>query len=165
MKLNIQEEVNQEISYFAIIFQKYGWEIEDTSCLLKDVDFVVNPTGVNEEWKRKLTIEMFPSILSYVEKIPSKGGNYVTKIWIECKLSWENDGERTRDFWKDETAKKIADYITKELETLGLTSFFDEDSFRSRFSRPKVSIHNDIVSMSFYLNKDYPQGYWSNHTL
>ena len=48
------------------------------------------------------------------------------------------------------------------IKEFGYTPFHDEDAFCGYFSR---EVHQDMVTFKMYLNPDFPEGYWSNHTL
>ena len=40
--------------------------------------------------------------------------------------------------------------------------FKDEDSFMGYFSKED---HKGWTKLKFYINEEYPKGYWGNHTL
>jgi hypothetical protein len=90
-----------------------------------------------------------------------ENNNQSIKIWIAFKFETHKDSCKYQE--NSGRLIKIANCLKEELKNLNLNSFKDEDAFCGIFSRPKID--NDFVSFNFYLNKDYPQGYWYNHTL
>ena len=64
---------------------------------------------------------------------------------------------------------KLREYMDKQIEFFvekfvknGWKMFHDEDSYRGYFSKEDK---NGYTRLKFYLNREYPKGYWQNHVL
>ena len=53
-------------------------------------------------------------------------------------------------------------FVLEELNKMELHPFHDEDAFYGHFAK---SEHKGWTELKFYLNKNYKDGYWENHTL
>jgi len=77
-------------------------------------------------------------------------------VTLNKDVKWPEDCPRIR---------KLAKFFQEELSRIGLKPFMDEDAFMNHFYSPKVNENLNVTSIGFYLNKDYPDGMWVNHTL
>lgn len=152
---NLYDQVDEEINFFAQKFTEAGWTREDDAYLYKDVGFDVHPDAANEEWKTKASLTLFPELLSYTEN-----SKYILSPWLACKISVAN-GEG-----QDERLKELTSLLVKDIESFGFKTFYDEDApFGGKFVRPEEKENMGSYSTRCYINKDYPNGYWENHTL
>ena len=162
MNTNFYSEVENEIEFFVDKFKLIGWNQEDTAYLTKKLPFTTNPTAKNDEWQHSIGLVLYPIILSYYEKQPVRG--YATKIWIQCRVGIDYN-PLVKYPAECPRLKKVTDFLKEEINKIGYKSFYDEDSYNGNFSQPEYKQNLGEIRVSFYLNKDYPDGYWENHTL
>ena len=149
------QEIETEVQYFLEKFIANGWKQEDTAYITKQVDIITSPNTKN---KNGLGLVLYPNLLSYSEKDSESYGS--TKIWIACRATISDIEDK---YPIDERAYDIAKLIRKECEDIGIKLFHDEDAFGGYFSK-QFNKHNEM-EIKCYFNKDYPTGYWENHTL
>lgn len=101
---------------------------------------------------------LYAELLSYTED-----SKYMLTPWICGRISVTP--EDIKDQKSSERLRFIAKTIQNDLKQLNIKAFFDEDAFLYNFSRPEFNQRRDSVSIKFYINKDYPDGYWENHTI
>ncbi len=155
MNIQLKDMINNEIEHFINIFILNGWVREDTEIIRKKVEFIVHPEFKNN--KNKICLCLYPEILYYYDNNQQN-----IKIWIAFKFETTKDNKVK--YQSDSiTLNKIGDWLKAELKKMNLIPFKDEDSFNNIFSKPEIK--DEWVSFNFYLNKDYPNGYWCNHTL
>jgi len=119
----------------------------------KDIDAITDIlTAAGAEYEDHATIvyddifiTLYPEFISYMTG--GKGVPVETRyeMWIACTVEEDN-------------IEAIADKIKAFVKTLSIKPFYDEDAYKCIFKKDKYQI-------TFYLNPDYPNGYWSNHTL
>lgn len=97
-----------------------------------------------------LMIYLSPYIMSYTKEF---GKGYNREIWIECQLV----------VGRKENIKDSAIFMVEEFKKLPLKPFKDEDAFFQYFNKTRYI--DDDHAISFYMNPDYPAGWWCNHTL
>jgi len=155
---NLYPEVVEQLDYFVEKFKSIGWKQEDLHYLIRDTDFITHPDSVNEKFKHQFGMVLYAKLLSYNED-----NKYNLTPWICCSITispedikYQSDSKRL---------KQVANLIKSDLSTLGIKPFSDEDSFQGNFSKPQLHKDRDSVSMQFYINKDYPNGYRENHTI
>ena len=100
-----------------------------------------------QEWP--VGIVFYSELLEYEEE-----GRDVLTPWIVGRLEVEET-----DYNK---LIKYARFILSELDEMGITPFHDEDSFHGYFAKHGNKAWTEI---KFYINEEYPNGYWENHTL
>jgi len=160
MKTNFYKEIDDEVQFFVEKFKEIGWEQEDTAYLTKRLPFITNPDARNDEWKYSVGLVLYPELLSYI------GDNRGTdEIWICCRVGINTDEEIEKDPWRSKRLTQLTDYLKEEIKKIGWKAFYDEDAFRYNFTRPEIKKNLGEVRICFYLNKDYPEGVWENHTL
>ncbi len=161
MNINLYNKIQDEINYFINIFVKNGWTINEfKDGVEKQVEFDVNPSAVNTYCKNLISIYFKYNLLTYYKK---DTGCVITP-WIKCNIHIENN-EYIEYINECPRLINVVEYIRLELDRIGLKPFFDEDSFYNIFCKPKENKNVGSVSTSFYLNIDYPGGFWCNHTL
>lgn len=154
--LNLWPEAEKEVQFFVEKFVQNGWQQDDTSYIHKGVDFITSPDANNEEWKRKVSLVLYPSLLGY-----GRDGKEVTEVWIKCRTTVMQPSEGPA--YDNDLLVNVAKFLQKEIEAIGWKAFYDEDAFHGNFTRPEGG--KDYTEFAFYLNQAYPEGYWENHTL
>lgn len=152
MKIDLSSKIDEEISIIVNRLVSNNWVQEDVSYVRKDLGFVLNSTFKN---KNHIALCLFPKILFFNKK---------AEVWIQCRLSFEYDYNYRSNFYKDSRIEKICSTIIEEFMDINLTPFYDEDAFRYFFTKPNVK-HNKFIDISFFVNIDYPNGFWQNHTI
>ncbi len=159
MNLNLYQQINEETEFFRNQFIKNGWKNEHGNFLYKDIGFQTNPSSKNKEWQTMVSMTLSCKILSYIQE-----NKNVKSIWIKGTLTIEENLE-VRYPEECPRLKKVADWMKKELEVIGYLPFKDEDAFKQYFSRPVEKNNTGQSEMSFYINQNYPNGFWHNHTI
>lgn len=153
MRLNLQAELKDEIEWHISNFVAQGWENYNSSCLCKS--FSINSDKHDNEILIGLILE--PTLLRY-DHITGVNGKKiyedVTCSWISGKII-VNSELLTED---------LVQLIKEDIKNLPVKPFYDEDAYFGIFTKPrKVNSHDS--EFTFYINKDYPKGYWQNHIL
>jgi len=138
-RINLRNYIDDQLEFFIEKFKENGWKQEDIHYVSKNTDL--------QEWP--LGIVFYSELLEYTEKKKE-----VLTPWIVGRLEVE-----TTEYDK---LFEYADFILNELDQIDIHPFYDEDSFRGYFSK---SNHQGWTKLKFYINKEYPDGYWENHTL
>lgn len=139
IKLNLKPWMDSELFYFIEKFRSHGWKQED-------VHYVTKITHL-QEWE--LGIVFYLELLEYTEN-----GEGCIAPWIVGMLEVE-----TTDHVK---LREYTDFILDELNKMDIKPFHDEDAFMGYFSKED---HKGWTELKFYINQNYPDGYWENHTL
>jgi len=139
-RINLRNYVNEQLEFFIEKFKENGWKQEDIHYVSKDTEL--------QEWP--LGIVFYSELLEYRED----NRREVLTPWIVGELEIE-----TTEYDK---LFEYADFILNELNQMNISPFHDEDSFRGYFAK---SSHKGWTELKFYINKEYPKGYWENHTL
>lgn len=163
MKTNFYKEIDQEVRFFVDKFKEIGWKQVDVSYLTKRLPFITNPSARNEEWQHSIGMVLYPELLTYIGA--RKGERGVDEIWICCRVGIDYDEEMEKDPWSSERLTQLTNYLKEEIKKINWKAFYDEDAFRYNFTRPEFKKNLEEVRIRFYLNKDYPEGVWENHTL
>jgi len=158
-KINLREVMEDQLDFFVKKFIENGWKQEDLHYVNKRVGFLTNPDAKNDDCKYGFGIVFFTELLGYSED----GVNMLTP-WVVGRISIDKnpDVKYPSDCPK---LQKVTEYMKKEFKKLGLKPFYDEDAFYGNFSRPEPRQNTGDVTIKFYINMDYPDGYWENHTL
>ena len=152
MKTNIAETTDKEIHGIMEELKKRGHTQEDEMCLKMETPFEMYPDGTEDYRKKRAFFVLYPELLSYYSK-----DGWVTIPWICCKVDVTNHqsiGEKEH--------REMVRWFVGELEFAGYKPFHDEDAFAGYATRIK-NRHETILKT--YINPDFPEGYWSNHTL
>jgi hypothetical protein len=151
MKINIAKEIEKEIqSIIEILIKKYPDTVQsDIGYVEISTPFLTNPDARNEEWKTKAGLVFYPELLNY-----SENREEATVPWICVRLELENVNNNTeRDLLK---------WISNRFSEVNLKPFYDEDSYLNNWRKEENRGWNKY---RMYINPDYPDGYWENHTL
>lgn len=149
MKVNIAKTTDKEIQIIIESLKTKGHNQWDEAWVEMITPFKVNPEGKNEN---KIGVVLYPELLSYYD-----GKTWVTVPWICVRAELENH------HIIDETFKReFVKWLYEELKSVGYKSFYDEDAFAGCCSKEEK---NGYTKLKLYINPDFPEGYWSNHTL
>jgi hypothetical protein len=117
----------------------------------EEFGFLVYKGGNRFAKNNCLTMTLSPSLLTFRKEF---GQSSTYEIWIECSLI----------IGPKENSENSAKFMIEEFNRLLYKPFKDEDAYYSYFKR--VDQHNSKNSaLSFFINPDYPSGWWCNHTL
>lgn len=147
--IKLREYMDKQIGFFVEKFIEIGWDQEDTSYIFKRTPFLTNSDARNEDYQYGFGIVFYADFLEYEEE-----GQDLLIPWVVGKIEIENPTEKI--------LKNVTDFIKEEVEKIGWNMFHDEDSYRGYFSKENK---NGWTQLRFYLNQEYPKGYWQNHTL
>jgi len=114
--------------------------------LLMKFDWVQKDEALMAHKDFRSGVVIFPKLLYYnQDKIDQ------VHVWMQCRF------EST-----EEEVKNMVDYFRGIFEKFDFKPFKDEDAHRGNFTLRK---RLPFTEASFYLNPDYPSGYWENHTI
>jgi len=164
MKINLERYLEQEIKIISNLLIKTGdWKQFDESA------FEMNMSLKKSNKMIKIILVLYPELLTYTyvwhegAGVYDDGRNgrseYVTTPWIACRI--ELEGEQNTD-WHYDVLKKIKEWV---YEKLPLKPFKDEDACHQIYSRQCSAYIREHTKYIFYLNIDYPNGWWENHVL
>lgn len=137
--LNLYNYIDDQIEFFIEKFKNAGWIQEDIQYVCKKTDL--------QDWD--LGIVFYAELLEYREE-----GREVITPWVVGKLEVEET-----DYKK---LKLYTSFVIQELKKMGIKPFHDEDSFMGYFAKHD---NKGWTELKFYINSEYPDGYWENHTL
>lgn len=136
MKLNLQESIDYDIGRVVNLLYVIGFESEDNHRYLEYND---NDLSIS------IGVYIEPTLLSYMKGGKGVPVEEVTEVWIGLCLTDESE----------KNAQKLKQMITTMLP---IKPFKDEDAYLGVYS-------NNDGEYTLYLNPDYPNGFWYNHTL
>jgi hypothetical protein len=151
MNLNIQQQIDLEIEDLinALCKNDPGFQVADDRYIEVKTPFITYPDAKNEEWENKLGLVFYPELLSYAYEEES-----TTTPWICVRFELENPTDKTEGY--------VCKWMIEKLSESGYKPFYDEDSFYGHYSKEERRGYNKYKC---YVNPDYPDGYWENHTL
>ncbi|MEK6829862.1 MAG: hypothetical protein AABY15_07115 [Nanoarchaeota archaeon] len=141
MKINIAETTDNEIQEIIEKMSKIDAEYVDQGYVEMETPYEIG-----------IGIALFPELLSYHD-----GKNWVTIPWICLKI--DLDGEYAVN---EDKQRELVKWLVKNLQSVELHPFKDEDSFAGYSSREQ---RKGYTIIKLYVNPSYPDGYWSNHAL
>lgn len=151
MKTNIAALAEKEIqTIIEKLIKTYTDTVQsDVGYIEISTPFVTNPDARNEEWKTKIGLVFYPELLSYSEEKEE-----ATVPWICVRLELENTDPKIEG--------DLLKWITNRFSEINYKPFYDEDSYRGNWRKEERRGWNKY---KMYINPDYPEGYWANHTL
>jgi hypothetical protein len=151
MKINITKEIEAEIqSIIERLIKKYPDTVQsDIGYIEISTPFVTNAEARNEEWKTKIGLVFYPELLTY-----SENNEEITTPWICVRLELENPNP--------EIEGDLLKWISNRFSEIENKPFYDEDAYRGNWRKEERRGWNKY---KMYINPDYPEGYWENHTL
>jgi hypothetical protein len=150
MIINIAEQVEKEISLIMdrLVLHDPNFEVVDNSYLEVKTPFLINPDSRDDEWKPKIGVVLYPELLTY-----NFGQQYVTP-WICVMFELET---------KDMTIhRELCKWFVDKFKAIGMEPFMDEDATWNHYKKEEC---NGYTKYHLYVNPDYPNGHWENHTL
>ncbi len=138
MKVNLEKEVDKDISIVANKLIEAGYNYEDLYYVYKEVKYGTE--------KFVLGYQIYPKLINKINEI---------NVWLTLETEIEID-------YDNKFLSKITSYIVNELKSVGLTPFMDEDSKYNHFV---IDERKGYVILKCFVNPDYPDGDWENHTL
>lgn len=160
MKINLDRYIEQELSLMVRIFKDTGdWEQIDIHALESKIKF----------GGKKIILVFYPELLSYTYVWQEGAGVYndarnkrsedITTPWIACRVELEGEQDKEQHF-------KVLSALKKWLEEkIKIKPFYDEDAPLGIYSRQCSAYSRDWTKYVFYMNFDYPNGWWENHAL
>ena len=151
MRMNISQETEEDIEKIVgrLLTMSEFKKIDEWYLEVK-TPFITYPDSNNDEWKTKIGFSLYPELLTYYEK--GIGDSIVP--WICCKFEFEGMSEKME--------YDLLKWITAKFKECLIFPFKDEDAVSYHFIKEPRKRYN-IYKM--YVNLDYPEGYWENHTL
>ncbi len=126
--------------------------------------FITNPSANNEDYKYGQSIRLGTEILNYYDRSDRNNVKYLSIIWTKCSFSVEYD-KSSKYPEDDKNIKNIVKWVVENvLNKLSIKPFKDEDAYLGYFSFEKNEACGELI-FSFYVNPDYPDGWWENHAL
>jgi hypothetical protein len=155
MKLNLDRYIEQELNLLDAIIQETGdW---------KQIDIHAYES-VEKFEDQKLILVTYGELLGYgyVYRAGASGDKKtceeVVTPWLACRI--ELDGVQTTKGHGD-----VLKALKKWTEKLPWKPFYDEDATHGIFRMTTSPYGRDETRYTFYVNPDYPNGWWENHTL
>ena len=161
MKINLHKYLEYESDTIKFIFLKLGWNHQDLMWASKEF------AG------KEILLSCYPDLLGYTyvyrpgaygvygpgEKEDKRVSEEHLIPWIAC--SFELEGIYTTK-WHMDVLKELKDWLK---DNFPLKPFYDEDA-KCGIYRMTTSIYTpEWTRYNFYVNPDFPNGWWENHTL
>lgn len=154
MKINLDFYLEQELLFLTSLINKtLGWKQIDENAFEKKFG------------ERNVIMVIYPELLryGYVYR-PGVSGNKKTSeehavVWLACRIELEGDANTK---WHSDVLKDIKKWWE---ENIILKPFYDEDAPHGIYSRQCSAYSRDWTQYVFYVNPDYPEGWWENHCL
>ena len=161
MKINLSKYIDQEIEELDLIIQKTeDWKKID--------DYAYEKKFRTKDGEKNIFLVIYSEMLSYDYVWHEGAGVYddgrnkrhenVTTPWLACRIELEGEHDVK---WHYEILKELKNWTEK----LPWKPFFDEDATSSIFRKKCSPYSRDETQYIFYVNPDYPKGWWENHTL
>jgi hypothetical protein len=150
MIINIAEQAEKEINLIMdrLVLHDPNFEVVDDSYLEVKTPFLIDPDSRNEEWKSKIGLVLYPELLTY-----NFGKEYITP-WICVRFELET---------KDMTIhRELCKWLVDKFKAIGMQPFMDEDATWNHYKKEE---RKGYTKYHLYVNPDYPNGHWENHTL
>jgi hypothetical protein len=170
MITDISQKIEDEIEQLLVklrVRDPKNFQIVDLHYLEINTPFTTCIGARNEEWKTKIGVVFYPELLSYRDNFIKRGnpeihppdhpiynGSNVTVPWICVRFELENESQSV--------ARDLCKWLVSIFKEIGYPPFMDEDSTFNFFRKQE---RNGYTKYQMYVNPDYPEGYWENHTL
>ena len=157
MKLNLERYLQQEI----ILLNEYLLATRDW----KLIDSYAYESVIKFGTKTNIILVPYHILLNYgyVYRAGVSGEKKtyedVTTPWIGCRIELEGEQDTP---WHNDVLKDLKAWIE---EKLPWKPFYDEDACHGIYSRQCSAYSRDWTKYIFYINPDYPLGWWENHCL
>ncbi len=156
MKLNLDRYLQQEIVLFnELILKTKDW---------KQIDLYAYESRIKFGGKNIILVPYHVlKNYGYVYRVGVSGDKKtsedVSTPWIACRI--ELEGEQDTPSHND-VLKELKAWV---YENLPWKPFYDEDAPYGIYSRQCSAYSRDWTKYIFYINPDYPDGWWENHNL
>ena len=149
MKVNILPQINTEIdNIIEKLIKDKRFEQHDEAYLEVQTPFSINLDSRNKDWINKIGIVLYPELLTYNENRKD-----VTIPWIAVRLEIEDTFNDVRQLLK---------WFVDIFKNIGYVPFHDEDATVGYYRKKQGK---GYATYELFINPDYPNGYWVNHTL
>jgi len=143
MKLNIAKESENEVE---TLIGKILKEYPDSN--REDNTYLEMKTGI--KGIENIGIVFYPKLLTY-----GFGSTEAITPWICVRLEIE-------DGLAEDSIRKLLRWMVSIFKNIGYFPFMDEDATAQHFSKDE---RKGWTKYSMFVNPDYPEGIWENHTL
>lgn len=109
-------------------------------------EYVDNNYLEYEDEDMPIYVHLYPEFLTYSTGGKGKPIETLLEVWIACEI-------------EDDEIDTAGNIVKELLKKSYLKPFKDEDAIKGIFAR------KGEYKIAFYMNPDYPQGYWQNHVL
>lgn len=125
--------------------------------------YLVNPDARNDDYLYGSSIYLSVGLLSYSSG-DRRHREEVLIPWVKCTFGVEYN--KSEKYPQDERrVREVVKWVKENIiGKLPYKAFYDEDAYSGNFSWEKKENLGSIY-FSFYVNPDFPEGYWENHTL
>jgi hypothetical protein len=153
-KINIAEEVDREIqTLMEALLKNEECEMFDDGYIEIQTPFESNPDSINPESENKVGMVFFPELLTYGNE--GKSNKVQRTPWIACRVSLEGERNELKD-------RELLKFLVSLIEKSGYKPFMDEDA---KWNHWREDEGNGYIEYTCFVNPDYPEGHWENHTL
>jgi hypothetical protein len=175
MRLNLNPLIEKDTQQIIHVFTQLGWNQEDCAYLSQEIPYdpeILTNIEISKFFPNQnligfyLGLTIYPQLLSYDYALREgfsgdKVGSISTiEVWQACRVSgWELESRETIP--SPILNHLIKDQIFEPLKTV-IKPFKDEDAIYGYFQESRFDSTQELV---FFLNPDYPNGWWENHTL
>ena len=164
MKINLDHYLQQELTVLtSLLKETKDWERIDTEAFEMKI--------LTKDGEKNIIMVMYHELLSYTyvyrqgrgvysnEKKEQVISEYHTIPWIACRIELEGDHNTN---WHYDVLTELKKWVK---ENLPWKPFYDEDATAGIFSKKCSPYSRDWTKYVFYVNPDFPHGWWENHTL
>ena len=155
MKINLAKYLEAETTLVQQLFVELGWNLQDDIWCAKEF------AG------RNILLCIYPELLSYGYVYRAgygQSGNEKEKRtyeehtipWIACRIEIEDEKPH------NDILKGVKEWLNANYP---LKPFYDEDATFGIFAKKCSAYSRDWTKYIFYVNPDFPDGWWENHTL
>lgn len=141
MRLNLDYEISFDIERIHNKLKEAGWKREDWAIFTLDGHH----------------IQVVPRLISYTEVVDGRMRREVTTVWYACEIVASDDKELKKEIEFYEALFRDGNFPLKP--------FKDEDARGQHFRVEKSGLGKGWYKASFFINPDYSQGYWNNHSI
>jgi len=148
MKTDISREIYKEIE--GLISKLVSEYKDDTKQI--DEMYIEMSTEMRE---RSIGLVFYPKLLTYGNG-GSRGNGPKVVPWICVRMEFEDGDQATEDI------RDILKWIIERFKKISYSPFKDEDASHGYFTK---ETRRGWTKYSMYVNPDFPEGQWENHTL
>ncbi len=135
MKLNLTNSIENDKELIREYFKNLDWKCIDTDAF--------------EIPNLHVFVILSQEIIDYSDKTKFK-----KEVWIKCIVDFN-----------EKNVDEVVNYFLKLFKFSKYKPFKDEDACKLYFTKAFPKYDKDTYRMAFFLNPDYPNGYWDNHAI